>query len=362
MCGFFQSQDHGLVCIFWCSSPAFLIVCPEAQGLGAEENNLSANIAVATTTLGKTKDCNTVSSKTPKNQRPPFEKWYSYLLFAFVGYCVADLSILAYRDRMLPQSAPPSHPKAPPPDNYISSGAYNSITTRNIFASNGVIPDALVDKTKGTEQKENEPVPSQLPLTLIGTLVHSNPNKSIAAIEVRGKNQVVSYSPGKEIEGMAAITKVERQKVIFRNLNSNRLEYLEMKKEGNKVAFGSGAKSSPGGKDVQKVGDNTFAIKRADLLKYTNDLSSILMQARAVPNREPGTGAINGFRVLDMQPGSIYEQLGIQRMDVIKSVDGTPVDSPAKAMELYNTLKNSSKLSIQVERNGKNETMTYNIQ
>lgn len=301
-------------------------------------------------------------SKNP-NQRPPFEKWYSYLLFAFVGYCLADLAILSYRDRMLPQSAPPAHPKAPPSDNYVSSGAYNGIATRNIFAANGEIPDALVDKSKGTEQKEADPVPSQLPLTLIGTLVHSNPAKSIAAIEVRGKNQVISYSPGKDIENMANIIRVERQKVIFRNLNSNRLEYLEMKKEGNKVAFGSSPKTGAGGgKEVQKTGDNTFAIKRADLLKYTNDLSSILMQARAVPNREPGTGAINGFRILDMQPGSIYEQLGIQRMDVIKTVDGQPVDSPAKAMELYNTLKNSPKVSIQVERNGKSETMTYNIQ
>ncbi|HWU43462.1 MAG TPA: PDZ domain-containing protein, partial [Bdellovibrio sp.] len=115
-------------------------------------------------------------------------------------------------------------------------------------------------------------------------------------------------------------------------------------------------------KDVQKTGDNNYAIKRADLLKYTNDLSSILMQARAVPNRDPSTGAINGFRVLDMQPGSIFEQLGIQRMDVIKSVDGSPVDSPQKAMELYTTFKNSAKVSLQVERNGKTETMTYNIQ
>lgn len=303
-----------------------------------------------------------MSSKNPKNQRPPFEKWYSYLLFAFVGYCIADLAILSYRDLMLPQSAPPSHPKAPPPDNYVSSGAYNSITSRNIFASSGIIPDALVDKSKGSQEKEAAPVPSQLPLTLIGTLVHSNPAKSIAAIEVRGKNQVVSYSPGKEIEGMANIISVERQKVIFRNLNSNRLEYLEMKKEGNKVAFGGTRPATGGGKEVMKTGDNTFAIKRSDLLKYTNDLSSILMQARAVPNRDPGTGAINGFRILDMQPGSIYEQLGVQRMDVIKSVDGTPVDSPAKAMELYNSLKNSPKVSIQVERNGKTETMTYNIQ
>lgn len=305
-----------------------------------------------------------MTPRNSKTQRPPLEKWYPYVLFVFIGYCVADLGILAYRDRMLPQSAPPSHPQSTQFDSGLGRGAYNAITSRNMFASSGVIPDALMDKTKGAEaQQEADPVPSQLPLTLIGTLVHSNPDKSLAAIEVRGKQGVISYSPGKELDGMASIVKVERQKVIFRNLNSNRLEYIEMKKD-SKVAFGAGRTSSGAGesKEVQKVGDNNFVIKKTDLLKYTNDLSSILMQARAVPNREPGTGNINGFRILDMQPGSIYEQLGLQRMDVIKSVDGTPVDSPAKAMELYNTLKNSPKVSLQIERNGKTETMTYNIQ
>ncbi|MEN0058559.1 MAG: type II secretion system protein GspC [Bdellovibrio sp.] len=300
-------------------------------------------------------------SRNPKNQRPPLEKWYPYILFIFIGYCIADLAILAYRDYMLPQASSSTQRKSSTATTHVSRGAYNSITSRNIFASSGVIPDALVDKSKGSEQEEAAPVLSQLPLNLIGTLVHSNPAKSIAAIDIRGKNQVISYTPGKEIESMASILRVERQKVIFRNLNSNRLEYIEIKKEGNKVAFGASTRGGES-KEVQKTGDNTFAIKRSDLLKYTNDLTSVLMQARAVPNREPGTGNINGFRILDMQPGSIYEQLGLQRMDVIKSVDGTPVDSPAKAMELYNSLKNSSKLTLQVERNGKNETMTYNIQ
>ncbi len=304
-----------------------------------------------------------MNSRNTKNQRPPFEKWYPYILFAFIGYCVADLGILAYRDRMLPQSSPPSRPKTSTMDQGVSRGAYNTLISRNIFSASGVIPDALIDKSKGVEaQREEDPVLSQLPLTLIGTLVHSNPDKSIAAIEVRGKNQVISYRPGKEIEGMASILKVERQRVVFRNLNSNRLEFIEMKKDGTKVSFGSSVKPAGPAGDVQTAGDNNFNIKRADLLKYTNDLSSILMQARAVPNREPGTGNINGFRLLDMQPGSIYEQLGLQRMDVIKSVDGTPVDSPAKAMELYNTLKNAPKVSLQIERNGKSETMTYNIQ
>jgi len=106
--------------------------------------------------------------------------------FYFIGYCIADLGILTFRDRMLPNSAPPSRPKPPPPESFENSGTYNTITARNIFASSGIIPDALVDKERAkNKEKEADPVPSQLPLTLIGTLVHSNPAKSIAAIDIK---------------------------------------------------------------------------------------------------------------------------------------------------------------------------------
>lgn len=277
---------------------------------------------------------------------------------------MADLGILAYRDLMLPTGTPPAATKGRRVDSMSSRSAYNAVTSRNIFAANGVIPDALVDKSKPAEEQEDIPVPSQLPLTLIGTLVHSNPEKSIAAIDIRGQNKVISYSPGREIENLATVVRVERQKVIIRNTNSSRLEFIEIKTD-KKLAFGAG-KAAPApvatGKDVQKVGDNQYNIKRDDLLKYTKDLSSVLMQARAVPNREPGTGKINGFRILDMQPGSVYEQLGLQRMDVIKSVNGTPVDSPAKAMELYNLLKNENKITLEVESGGSTVNKEYTIQ
>ncbi len=317
-----------------------------------------------------TKDHTTVSANSPKtgknnNSRPPFEKAYPYLLAIFIGYCAADLLIIEFRDRMLPQSAPPARPKQQNNDNFVSRGAYNGIIARNIFSVDGVIPDPLALKGQDPKnQKEEAPVPSSLPLNLVGTLVHSNPEKSIASIEVKSKNQILPFKVKDDIFGLANVITIERQRVVFRNTNSNRLEYIEIKKDNGKVSFGGVAKSAApaAGKDVQKVGDNTFAIKRTDLLKYTGDLSSVLMQARAVPNRVPGTGEINGFRLLDIQPGSVFEQLGLQKMDVIQGVDGTPVDSPAKAMELYNALKNSSKLGLQIERGGRKETLNYFIQ
>lgn len=282
-----------------------------------------------------------------------------YALLIFVAYSIADLGLIYFRDLMLPNQAPPKKISIEKAPNYVNRSQYNSITSRNIFASSGVIPEPLFAGNT-TKKNDNDPIPSQLPLGVVGTLVHSNPQKSIAAIELKSKKTSSSYSVGADIENLAVVEKIERNRVIIRNNTTGVLEYIEMK-NANSVSFAEASSSVTSKNDVVNLGNNTFTIKRADLLKYTNDLSGVLMQARAVPNRDPNTGEINGFRVLDMQPGSIYEQLGLQRMDVIKGVNNEPVDSIQKAMEMYNTLKNGSQVKMQVERQGKTETFTYNI-
>lgn len=308
-----------------------------------------------------------VDNKKQKKKRPAFEKWLSYLLFVFIGFVIADLLILSYRDLMLPNQTPPPRPKKMMSDNLVSRGAFNTLIARNIFSSDGVIPDPLIAKGQDpSKMQEAEPVPSQLPLNLIGTLVHSDPDKSIAAIEIRGKNQVLSYTPKRNIENMATLVKVERQKVIFRNLNTNALEFIEMKPFGsNKVAFGTApVAATPTGAsgDVKSLGNNRFTVKRADLQKYLNDLSSILMQARAVPARDPVTGEVIGFRLIDFQPKSIFSELGLNRGDLLRTANGEKIDGPQKAMELFNTLKNSNKIQLGIDRGGKSENLEFSIE
>ncbi len=280
-----------------------------------------------------------------------------------MGYCSADLLILHFRDLMLPNQGPPTRQKPPIQEPYVDKGQFLGIANRQLFNMAGEIPEPLKPKDDpNKKQKDLPPIPTNFPLNLIGTLVHSNPEKSITSIEMKGKNQIVSYRVGQEIPNMATVERVERLKVFIRNLSTERLEYLEMKASGTKINLGTptAAGPKPGKKEVEVKGENNFEIKRADLQKYLNDLPSVLMQARSAPARKPN-GDIYGFRILDIQPGSIYEQLGIQPGDVITGVNGTNLVSPAQAMELFNALKNSNAVGIGIERGGRNSSLNYNI-
>ncbi|OFZ29794.1 MAG: general secretion pathway protein GspC [Bdellovibrionales bacterium RIFCSPHIGHO2_01_FULL_40_29] len=285
---------------------------------------------------------------------------YGFLLF--LAFSIADLTIIYIRDLMLPSEAPPQKTAKMNPQQFIDRNQFTGISSRNLFSSTGIMPEAITLKQDDT-QKEDIPILSALPLNLIGTLVHSDPSKSIAAIEVKSKNLTGSFTPGSDVEGLARVERIERGIAYIRNNNTNALEYIELKSAG-KVSFDASkaaAVAPAASKDVKAIAPNRFQIKRSDLLKYTNDLSSVLMQARAVPNRDPATGEINGFRLLDLQENSIFGQLGLARMDILQSVNGERIDSIQKAMETYNAMKNGNKIELGVVRNGKTEVMTYEI-
>ena len=301
-------------------------------------------------------------------QRNVIQKWALYGLLLFIGFTAADLGIIYVREYFIPQSAPPKKAPKQQTSGYVDRSQYSAITNRNLFSSAGTIPDALaaVNAAQEGEKREDIPVLSSLPLVLVGTLVHSDPAKSVAAIEVKSKNMSGSYMVGSEIENMAKIEKVDRGIVYFRNLNNGGLEYIELNRGNSKVSFDSQkAATGPvkaGGKEIQAVGNNTFRVKRADLNKYLNDLSGLLMQARALPNRDPNTGEINGYRLVDYQPGSIFEQMGLPRGTLIKSAGGEPVNSIQSAMEMFNKLKKESKVKLGVEVNGSDQDYNYEIQ
>ncbi len=291
------------------------------------------------------------------NSKAPFAGTYIYFLLAFVGYATADLAILSFRDQMIPAKGPP-----PARVKFRQTGAgsdlasYNIITQKNIFNSDGKIPDALGADSNSKAPADAPPVLSSLPLGLVGTLVHADPARSIATIALKNKNENQSFAIDDEIEGMAKIVHVDRNKVVFRNLAIGRLEFIEIKQD-SKLNFGVSKPNVTG--EVVHESETDMSITRTDVDRLTNNLSDILQQARAVPHFKGG--AIDGFTIVDLQKGSIFDKLGIKAGDVVKAANGEPIDSASKALQLYNDLKTAGSIRLDVERDGRGESLNYTI-
>lgn len=296
-----------------------------------------------------------------KSQRP-LESVSIYLLLALIGATTADLLILSLREKMLP-TAPPHAQKStvfqtrsPAP----SSTNYAGVINRNIFNADQKIPDPL-NSSGGPQRPNADPVPTSLPVQLVGTIVHVNPLRSVATLLLKNKSDQLALKVNDIVpDNMATITRIERNKVIFRNNVTQILEYIEIA-EDSKILFGSASPKPQQIGEVLKRSETEFELNRSDINRLTSNLQDVLQQARAVP-RISADGQVECFSIADMQPGSIYERLGLRRGDCIKAVNGEKIDNPTKALELYNRLKSgAASISLGVERNGQDENFSYTI-
>jgi general secretion pathway protein C len=169
----------------------------------------------------------------------------------------------------------------------------------------------------------------------------------------------------------AKILTIERERVII--LNNNRREYIDgTPGDGTAVAMAMPMVASAPiakndapppalglGSTIKQNGENDYEVPRAEIDKTLSNLNDVAMQARIVPAFKDG--AAQGFKLFSIRPDSIYSKIGIQNGDVIKRINGFDLNSPEKALEIYSKLKESSRIDIEVERNGASVRKTYNV-
>jgi len=87
--------------------------------------------------------------------------------------------------------------------------------------------------------------------------------------------------------------------------------------------------------------------------------SAILTQARMVPDLM--NGHVVGYRVLQIQPGSAWDKMGIKDNDVILRADGEAIDNAATAFEKLGRIGHatSGRSTLVLRRNGEEITKIY---
>ncbi|MGB5081394.1 MAG: PDZ domain-containing protein, partial [Burkholderiales bacterium] len=106
---------------------------------------------------------------------------------------------------------------------------------------------------------------------------------------------------------------------------------------------------------VQPAGAGRQVVDRRQLQKQLGR-PEFLSQALIVPN--PGGG---GFLVRQVQSGSLYEKLGLRQGDVIRTVNGQPLTNMDDVMRLYQQFGTAQRVLVDVQRQGRTETLYYDM-
>lgn len=112
-------------------------------------------------------------------------------------------------------------------------------------------------------------------------------------------------------------------------------------------------------KGIQAVSATEFNIDRGVVDKILENQADLMRQARIVPEQE--NGRVVGIRLMGVRSDSLLGTLGMQNGDRLQTINGFEMGSPEKALEAYARLRTADKLTISLNRGGKNMNLDYNI-
>jgi general secretion pathway protein C len=125
------------------------------------------------------------------------------------------------------------------------------------------------------------------------------------------------------------------------------------------AAGGPGALDPAIAKGIQKVSATEFNVDRGVVDKILENQADLMRQARIVPEQE--NGKMVGIRMFGVRPETLLGVLGMVNGDRLQTINGFDMTSPEKALEAYARLRTADHLTVQVNRNGANMNLDYNI-
>lgn len=300
------------------------------------------------------------------------------LLCAYFGAKLTNLYIES-KIAVEPQAGkPPPTPAVTEPEGRSppSFSDYQVILERNIFDST---EEAAVEPEVAgggeTPVPTGEAVKTALPIKVMGVLVvgeGKDPRSSATVSGGTGRGAAVdTYAVGDE-NGFAPNTRlmqVKMDRIEF--IHNGRLEYAPFEEDMTASIFGppptdlktAAASLVPTpvavpGEGIRREGEGKFVIDQREVQNALTNIDRLYTEIRAVPNF--AGGKVSGMKILSVKQGSIFDKLGLQRGDILKSINGLELDVK-RGFEIFGQLKDSSQLNVDLIRQGQNETFEYEI-
>ena len=188
--------------------------------------------------------------------------------------------------------------------------------------------------------------PSNLNMTLTG--VAARATGGCALVIVQGQAEA-AFCSGEEVSPGVRLDTVERDRIV---IVRNGVREAVFMKDAEGAAAGIGV--PPPAPIVQSVGADRQLVDRRQLQQQLGR-PEFLNQALIVPNPD------GGFLVRQVQSGSLYEKLGLRPGDVIRNVNGQPLTSMDDVMRLYQQFGTAQRVLVDVQRQGRTETLYYDM-
>jgi general secretion pathway protein C len=188
---------------------------------------------------------------------------------------------------------------------------------------------------------------TSMPLVLTGIIAADDPQNGLAIV---GENAAAArvFAVGDNIPGGVKLHSVYSDYVVIDR--GGTLEKLVLPRQLQNVS--TAAPPSAAAVATQPVMD-----RMRRLISDDPGLMADIMRPQPVFAQ----GKQKGYRVYPGRNRQAFSRLGLHPGDLVMSINGTPLDDPARGQEIFRTLGSSSEAHITVMRAGQQQDLTLNI-
>lgn len=236
-------------------------------------------------------------------------------------------------------TAPVAEPAAPKP-NSSADDRVATIVSASLFGE--YIPPA--EGTKPKIDPENVKETPLKNLSLKGTVAAGDDVNALAIIELDG--QQVVYAIGDEVTNGRELHSVEAHRVLLSYAGA--LEELLLPK----LSDTGEATVVRGSSRTTSRRDNARQQAVRNIARNPAKLSDLIR-----PQPVFSDGKQLGYRVYPGRKREQFTSLGLKPGDLVTSINGTPLDDPARGLEVFRSMNDTTQVSVTVERNGSPTTI-----
>ncbi|PNV76309.1 general secretion pathway protein GspC [Leptospira inadai] len=237
--------------------------------------------------------------------------------------------------------------RSPPPIN-IAMSSYEEMVTGNLFR--GSLAPLPGEAGAGAESGLPPDTGEGEEMRVTGTLSGHWSFARVTILE-KGKQAAEEFATGETVGGYKIKAINLNHVVLEKGSGSLKVEIGQTPGEA-RAKLGAGLATADAGSKNTAAGDSIRKIlSRQDVNKKLKDPTGIYKNARFGPYME--NNAITGYKIYSIGNDHIFYALGARSGDVIRRVNGMPLNETEKMLEIWNSIKTAEKVSVDVERGGK---------
>ena len=304
--------------------------------------------------------------------RVPLERWKWLATLLLVLWLSHSLARLFWLVAPTPDIRPATASAVATPAGQTSGSAppidIAALTESEVFGRMDAAAAAAAQEAASTPAQsviENDAVDTQLNLVLRG-VIGSSVDASARAIIASGAEADV-YAPGDKLPVGNGVTlaKVHDLRVILNN--NGRYESLWLYKDDPNARIAApytppeqntGRSWSDENQDAGDQGQQPFAEQSStydspspDSGDPASEVARSLADVVAMSIHREG-GQVVGYKIRPGRNAEQFSALGLQPDDIVTAVNGVPLTSPGKVMEIYKNMSNATSASLEIKRGG----------